>query len=119
MTSTPIEEHGFPLSPLLDWLPQIPGRLLVPEEFLSDPCFSQTVRPTPSVEMEVTIQYPVAKLSRYIDNLPMIVEQLRKLGPDGGSFEFGYDILPEHSHLDDPKDADIFTGAPTTSWIIF
>jgi hypothetical protein len=88
----------------------IPGPLLVPQEFLSAPFFSETVHITPSIEVEVTIQYPVATLGRYIDNFQMIAELLRKLGPEGGGFEFGYDILPEHSQLDDSNTIEIFTG---------
>lgn len=111
--STPFEkesELGFPLSPLPDWLLPIPGRLVIPQEFLSDSSFSIVIHPTPSVEVEVIVHYPVARLHRYIDNLPLILDQLRKLGPEGGGFEFGYDILPEEG-LEDPNDINIFTGS--------
>jgi len=112
VTTTAIEEeHGLLSSnPLSDWMRGIPGPVLVPQDFLSAHSFSQTVHITPSIEVEVTIQYPVANLGRYIDNFQMIAELLRKLGPEGGGFLFGYDILPEPSRLDDSNSIEIFTG---------
>jgi len=91
------EEHDFLSSnPWSDWMRRIPGPV--------------TVHITPSIEVEVTIQYPVANLGRYIDNFQMIAALLRELGPEGGGFEFGYDILPEPSRLEDRNSLKIFTG---------
>jgi len=50
------------------------------------------------------------QIPKYTDCLPIILAHLSKLGPEGGGFEFGYDIFPDNAHLDDVDDLSIFTG---------
>ena len=48
----------------------------------------------------------------------MIVEQLYKLGPQGGVFEFGYNILSENLTPDNSDDIHIFIGNLASALIL-
>lgn len=102
--------YDCPSPSLQRWIKSTPNNSILSTEFLNVRSFSKVIRPTASVEVEVLVHYPLKHISRYLGRLPMILEHLCKLGPDGGGFEFGYDIFPENSHLDDPNDLSVFTG---------
>jgi hypothetical protein len=79
-------------------------------EILSRASSTILALPSPDVEVEMVIKYPLNLLSRILPLLAEVHEQLDRLGDDGGPFSFGYDVLPAEAVLDDPADDDIFTG---------
>ena len=72
--------------------------------------FTIESHPSPYVEVEMTVDYPLNLLIRILPFASKIYEQLERLGEDASGFSFGYDILPEGARLENPADAEVFTG---------
>lgn len=78
-------------------------------ELLASSSFTLVTFPSPELELEMTVNYPLNLLSRLLPLLPKIYEVLDGVGEDIG-FTFGYDILPISSTVEEPDDLEVFTG---------
>jgi hypothetical protein len=85
------------------------------EEILSMSSFSVSARPSPYVEAEFRINYPLQPLNIVLPNIIQVYELLGDLREDGVGIAFGYDLLPEGARLENPADAEFFTGNPSLS----
>ena len=80
------------------------------EEILSMSSFSVSARPSPYVEAELRINYPLQILNIVLPKIIQVYAILDDLLEDGGGIAFGYDLLPEGARLENPGDAELFTG---------
>jgi hypothetical protein len=62
------------------------------------------------VEAELRINYPLHILNIVLPNITQVYELLGDLRKDGGEIAFGYDLLSEGARLENPADAELFTG---------
>ena len=85
------------------------------EEILSMSSFRVSTRPSPYVEAESTLNYPLHILNIVLPNITRIYELLIQLQEEGVEIAFGYDLLPDGAKLENPADVEIFTGNPSMS----
>src|SRR5437763_7209509 len=113
--TSPIEEEQ-PIHPLASWSERVTPQLTVPSEFFSSTSISTSFRRSASVDMELRVHYPFARLSHH--KILLIVKHLGSvLGPENCGLEFGYDILPDAVNLENINDVHIFTGGSHFTFI--